>query len=110
MHVGVFVFPTEYAIRVDELGRALEERGFESLFLPEHTHIPLSRRTPFPGGGTLPREYSHTLDPFVALTAAGFASFRSAISPRSARSRASSAKAARRASSFHRLYSSCRAV
>jgi probable F420-dependent oxidoreductase len=70
MHVGVFMFPTEYAIRVDELARALEERGFESLFVPEHTHIPVSRRTPFPSGGPLPREYSHTLDPFVALTAA----------------------------------------
>jgi probable F420-dependent oxidoreductase len=76
MHVGAFMFPTEYAIRVDELGRALEERGFESLFVPEHTHIPVSRRTPFPGGEPLPREYSHTLDPFVALTAAAAATSR----------------------------------
>src|SRR3989304_9054757 len=76
MHVGAFMFPTEYAIRVDELARAPEARGFESLFLPEHTHIPVSRRTPFPSGGPLPREYAHTLDPFVALTAAAAATTR----------------------------------
>lgn len=76
MHVGAFMFPTEYAIRVDELARALEARGFESLFLPEHTHIPVSRRTPFPSGGPLPKEYAHTLDPFVALTAAAAATQR----------------------------------
>ena len=67
MHIGVCMFNTDYAIRIEDLARAAEERGFESLFLPEHTHIPASRRTPFPGGGELPREYSHTLDPFVAL-------------------------------------------
>jgi probable F420-dependent oxidoreductase len=67
MHIGVCMFNTDYAIRIEELARAAEERGFESLFLPEHTHIPASRRTPFPSGGELPREYSHTLDPFVAL-------------------------------------------
>src|SRR3990172_1933808 len=76
MHFGAFMFPTEYAIRIDELARALEERGFESLFLPEHTHIPVSRRTPFPSGGPLPKEYAHTLDPFVALTAAAAATTR----------------------------------
>src|SRR5205823_4977523 len=69
-HYGVCIFPTDYSIRIDELARAAEERGFESLFVTEHTHIPASRRTPFPGGTELPREYSHTLDPFVALTAA----------------------------------------
>ncbi len=73
MHNGVCIFPTEYSIRIDELARAAEERGFESLFVTEHTHIPASRRTPFPGGTELPREYSHTLDPFVALTAAAAA-------------------------------------
>jgi probable F420-dependent oxidoreductase len=73
MHFGVAMFPTEYAIRPDELGRALEARGFESFWAPEHTHIPVSRRTPFPGGGELPREYSSTLDPFVALMAAAAA-------------------------------------
>ncbi|MBI4627272.1 MAG: LLM class F420-dependent oxidoreductase [Candidatus Rokubacteria bacterium] len=67
MHIGVCMFNTDYAIRIEELARAAEERGFESLFVPEHTHIPASRRTPFPRGGELPREYSHTLDPFVAL-------------------------------------------
>ena len=76
MHYGVFMFPTAYAMRIDELARALEERGFESLFVPEHTHIPASRRTPFPSGGPLPKEYSHTLDPFVALTAAAAATRR----------------------------------
>jgi probable F420-dependent oxidoreductase len=76
MRHGVFMFPTEYAMRIDELARAVEERGFESLWVPEHTHIPLSRRTPFPGGGPLPKEYSHTLDPFVALTAAAAATTR----------------------------------
>ena len=73
MHYGVCVFPTDYSIRIDELARAAEERGFESLFVTEHTHIPASRRTPFPGGGELPKEYSHTLDPFVGLTAAAAA-------------------------------------
>ena len=67
MHIGVCMFNTDYAIRIEELARAAEERRFESLFVPEHTHIPASRRTPFPSGGELPREYSHTLDPFVAL-------------------------------------------
>jgi probable F420-dependent oxidoreductase len=70
MHYGIFMFDTEYAMRIDELARAAEERGFESLFVPEHTHIPASRRTPWPGGGDLPKEYWHLLDPFVALTAA----------------------------------------
>jgi len=70
MHIGVCIFATDYAIRIDELAREVEARGFESLFVPEHTHIPVSRRTPFPGGGELPREYSHTFDPFVSLMAA----------------------------------------
>jgi probable F420-dependent oxidoreductase len=67
MHIGVCIFATEYAIRIDELARETEARGFESLWVPEHTHIPASRRTPWPGGGELPKEYSHTFDPFVAL-------------------------------------------
>ncbi len=70
MRYGAFIFATDYAIRPDDLGRALEERGFESLWVPEHTHIPASRRSAWPGGGDLPREYWHTLDPFVALGAA----------------------------------------
>ena len=69
MKFGVYMFPTDYAIDPVSLGRAAEELGFESLFVPEHTHIPTSRLSPFPGGGELPMEYSHTLDPFVALGA-----------------------------------------
>ena len=57
MHVGVHMFPTEYAIDVPELAREAERRGFESLFLPEHTHIPTSRKSPWPGGPKLPEEY-----------------------------------------------------
>jgi probable F420-dependent oxidoreductase len=76
MKFGVVTFPTEYSIGPAELARAIEERGFESLFFPEHTHIPTSRRTPWPGGAELPREYSHILDPFVALTAAAAATER----------------------------------
>jgi len=67
---GLFMFPTDYAIQPTDLAIAAEERGFESLFFPEHTHIPASRKTPYPGGGDLPKEYSHTHDPFVALGAA----------------------------------------
>ena len=72
MHVGVCIFATEYAIRIDELAREAEARNFESLWVPEHTHIPTSRRSAFPGG-QLPEQYKHTLDPFVALTAAAAA-------------------------------------
>jgi probable F420-dependent oxidoreductase len=68
MQIGVFYFPVDYGIDIAELARALEERGFESLFVPEHTHIPVSRRSPFPGGGELPKRYAHTHDPFVALS------------------------------------------
>ena len=67
MRVGVFYFPTDYGIDLSELGRALEDRGFASLYVPEHTHIPVSRKTPFPGGGELPKRYAHTHDPFVGL-------------------------------------------
>jgi probable F420-dependent oxidoreductase len=73
MRVGVFYFPTDYGIDIAELARALEERGFDSLFVPEHTHIPASRKSPFPGGGELPKRYSHTHDPFVALSFAAAA-------------------------------------
>jgi len=69
MKFGIQMFPIDYAIPVTELGRAAEDLGFESLFFPEHTHIPTSRRTPYPGGTELPLEYSHTLDPFVAMAA-----------------------------------------
>ena len=73
MQTGAFIFPTDYTIDIAELARELEQRGFESLFVPEHTHIPASRKTPWPGGGDLPREYSHTHDPFVALSFAAAA-------------------------------------
>ena len=73
MHAGAFYFPTDYGIAIDELARELEARGFESLFVCEHTHIPVSRRSPFPGGGELPKRYSHTHDPFVALSFAAAA-------------------------------------
>jgi probable F420-dependent oxidoreductase len=66
---GVTIFPTDYSIQPVELARAVEERGFDSLFITEHTHIPTSRRTPWPGGGDLPKDYWHTHDPFVALGA-----------------------------------------
>jgi len=73
MKIGVYMFSTDYSIGIVELARALEERGYASLFVPEHTHIPTCRRTPWPGGAELPREYSHTLDPFVGLAAAAAA-------------------------------------
>jgi len=74
MDIGVFIFATDYTIRMDELAPALEERGFNALFVPEHTHIPASRKTPWPGGGDLPRDYWSTYDPFVALSFAAMAS------------------------------------
>ena len=67
MKVGTFYFPTDYGIDIAELAKALEDRGFDSLFVPEHTHIPTSRKTPFPAGGELPKRYAHTHDPFVGL-------------------------------------------
>ena len=73
MEFGVYMFPTDYAMRPDDFARAAEDRGFESVWFPEHTHIPASRQSPWPGGGDLPREYWHSYDPFVALTAAAAA-------------------------------------
>ena len=70
MKLGVTIFPTDYSIRPDDFARACEERGFESIWFPEHTHIPASRKTPYPAGGDLPPEYSHAHDPFIALMAA----------------------------------------
>lgn len=68
MKLGLLIFATDYSIRMDDLAREVEARGYESLFVPEHTHIPASRETPFPGGGDLPLEYSHSHDPFVSLS------------------------------------------
>jgi probable F420-dependent oxidoreductase len=73
MKLGAFYFPTDYGINIAELAKALEDRGFDSLFVPEHTHIPTSRKTPFPAGGELPKRYSHTHDPFVGLAFAAAA-------------------------------------
>jgi probable F420-dependent oxidoreductase len=70
MLFGAAIFFTEYSIGPTELALALEERGFESLWAPEHSHIPVSRKTPYPGGGDLPKEYYDVMDPFVTLTAA----------------------------------------
>ena len=79
MKFGVTMFPTDYAIQPVELSQAVEERGLDSLFFPEHTHIPASRRSPFPGGGDLPKMYWHTHDPFVALGAAAAVTSRIAL-------------------------------
>lgn len=77
MHFGVTMFGTDQAMRPDELARAAEERGFVSLYVPEHTHIPVGRRTPPPtGDGALPEYYARSLDPFVALTMAAAATDR----------------------------------
>lgn len=73
MHFGATIFPTADAMPMAELGPALEERGFESLWVAEHTHIPASRKSPWPGGADLPQMYYETMDPFVALTAAAAA-------------------------------------
>lgn len=73
MKLGVVSFNTEYTIRADELAVAAEERGFDSVWFPEHTHIPASRLTPFPPGGDLPREYIHMSDPFISCMAAAAA-------------------------------------
>jgi probable F420-dependent oxidoreductase len=67
MRCGVTLFVTDQSIGPAALARAVEERGLDSLYLPEHTHIPLTRKTPYPGGGPLPEPYRRTLDPFVAL-------------------------------------------
>lgn len=67
---GVQIFPTDTTIQPIELAKAVEDRGLDSLFFPEHTHIPVSRATPFPGGGDLPEWYWRSHDPFVSLAAA----------------------------------------
>ena len=73
MHFGTAMFFTDYSMAPGELGQALEARGFESVWAPEHSHIPLSRTTPFPGSGDLPKKYYDCMDPFVTLTAAAVA-------------------------------------
>jgi probable F420-dependent oxidoreductase len=73
MKFGISTFVTDEGIAPGPLARAIEERGFDSLFVAEHTHIPLSRESPYPRGGELPRKYYRTLDPFIALAAAATA-------------------------------------
>jgi len=73
MHIGASMFFTDYSMTPAALGRALEERGFESVWAPEHSHIPASRRSPWPGGADLPKQYYDCMDPFVTLTAAAAA-------------------------------------
>jgi len=70
MHYGLCHFPTDYSMPFPDLALAAEQRGFESIWVAEHSHIPVSRKTPFPAGGELPKMYYDTLDPFVALAAA----------------------------------------
>jgi probable F420-dependent oxidoreductase len=76
MDFGIGYFPTADAVGPGELAAFVEERGFSSLVFAEHTHIPASRESPYPGGGDLPRKYTATLDLFVALTAAALATSR----------------------------------
>ena len=73
MDFGAAMFFTDYSMTPVELGQALEGRGFESVWAPEHSHIPTSRTTPFPQGGNLPKKYYEAMDPFVTLTAAAVA-------------------------------------
>ena len=73
MKLGVTMFATDYAMRPDDLAVACEDRGFESVWFPEHTHIPASRKSPWPGGADLPKEYWHTHDLFVTMMAAAAA-------------------------------------
>ena len=70
MRIGGAMFFTDYSMSPTELARALEDRGFDSLWVPEHSHIPLTRKSPFPSGGDLPKKYYDVMDPFVVLGAA----------------------------------------
>src|SRR5205809_3341894 len=70
MRIGAAMFFTDYSMSPTELAQALEERGFDSLWVPEHSHIPLTRKSPFPSGGDLPKKYHDVMDPFVVLSAA----------------------------------------
>ena len=70
MHIGLTIFPTDYSIQPTDLAIEAEARGFESLWLPEHTPIPTSRKSPWPGGAELPKHYYDTYDPFLSLAAA----------------------------------------
>jgi probable F420-dependent oxidoreductase len=73
MKTGAMMFATDYSIPPDQLARELEQRGYDSLYVPEHTHIPASRESPWPGGADLPKDYWHTYDPFISLSFAAAA-------------------------------------
>ena len=73
MDVGVLMFITDYALPVTELAKALEDRGFESLWIPEHSHIPVTRKSQYPAGGDLPKRYYDCMDPFPVIGAAAAA-------------------------------------
>ncbi|MFD4762329.1 LLM class F420-dependent oxidoreductase [Streptomyces sp. NPDC058439] len=79
MRIATTIFLTDETITPLRLARELEQRGFAGLYLPEHTHIPVSRETPYPAGGELPPEYGRTLDPFVALAQAAAVTERLAL-------------------------------
>jgi probable F420-dependent oxidoreductase len=81
MDIGLALFPTDYTIAPARVAKLAEERGFGTLLFPEHTHIPVSRETPRPGGGELPAEYSHTHDLFVALAMAAAVTERIKVGP-----------------------------
>jgi probable F420-dependent oxidoreductase len=81
MDIGLALFPTDYTIHPARVARLAEERGFYSLLFPEHTHIPVNRETPYPGGGELPPEYSHTHDVFVAIAMAAAVTERIKVGP-----------------------------
>ena len=73
MQIGAAMFFTDYSMSSVALAQALEERGFESMWAPEHSHIPLTRKSPFAAGGELPKQYYDVMDPFVTLSAAAAA-------------------------------------
>src|SRR5260370_39993734 len=70
MQFGSAMFFTDYSMKAADLAQALEVRGFESVWAPEHSHIPTSRRSPYQAGGELPKQYYEVMDPFVTLSAA----------------------------------------
>ena len=113
MRIGALIFSTDLSIRPDRLARAMEDRGFESLWVTEHTHIPTSRRTPWPGGPNLPDEYRRTLDPYVALSAAARWNTVSTRSPMASVTPAASARSpqtGRRQSNSAAGISACKAL
>ncbi len=73
MQFGYATMNTPEDVRCDVLAKALEDRGYDSLFMGEHSHIPASRKTPYPSGGELPHQYLRMMDPFVSLTMAAMA-------------------------------------